>query len=191
MDVPISFRDDIIQYIKTKYHEEKVGYIITFSRLDGKGAIKEAFRVMEPVAHSFDVANEITKLMVDTSKVQDILADIQETEPNYTIIQFNIDNNNQVKEYYEEYKEVFEMAIKLSSVIKNTGRHAAGIVIADRPLNEFLPIKYDEQSGEQIVAYEMADLEYAGGVKFDILGVAAYEKIDCICSLVNKGLKTI
>jgi DNA polymerase III alpha subunit len=191
MDVPISCREDIIQYIKRKYGPEKVGYIVTFSRLDGKGAIKEAFRVLEPTSHSFETANEITKMMVDTSKVQDVLADIQETQPDYTIIQFNIDNNNAIKQYYEDYKDVFEVAIKLSSVIKNTGRHAAGIVIANVPLHEFLPVKYDEHSGEQIVAYEMSDLEYAGGVKFDILGVAAYEKIDCICNMVNKGLKTI
>ena len=187
MDVPISFRENIINYLKNKYGEDKIGYIITFARLDGRGAVKEVFRITEPVEGAFAIADAITKNMVDSSKVQDVLEDLKEENPDYNIIQFNIDHNPVVAEYYKEYKDSFETAIKMASTIKSTGRHAAGIVITNEPIGNKLPIAFDKNSGEKIVAYEMADLEYAGGVKFDLLGVAAYEKIDQICSLINSG----
>lgn len=185
MDVPISFRNKLIQHIKKAMGDQYVGFIITFNRLDGKGAIKEIFRILEPVQNSFDIANMITKEMVDTSKVQDVLADLQEDNPDYNIIQYNIDHVYRVGQYYAQYKEVFDIAIKLGSSIRSTGRHAAGIVISDVPLAEAFPILYDKDSGEAIVALEMVDLEYCGGVKYDILGVAAYEKIDRIMDMIN------
>lgn len=187
MDVPISFRNRLIQHIKKSLGDKYVGFIITFNRLDGKGAIKEMFRIMEPVQNSFDIANMITREMVDTAKVQDVLADLQEDNPDYNIIQYNIDHVYRVGQYYAQYKEVFDIAIKLGSSIRSTGRHAAGIVISDVPLAEAFPILYDKDSGEAIVALEMVDLEYCGGVKYDILGVAAYEKIDRIMDMINNN----
>jgi DNA polymerase-3 subunit alpha len=185
LDVPPSFRSKLIEYIKNKYGKENVGYIITFSRLDGKGAIKEVFRILEPCANHFEIANNITKHMVDTAKVQDALEDLKSENPDYGIIQYNIDHIPKVTEFYKEYKDVFDVAIKLSSTIKNTGRHAAGIVISNEPLENNFPVTYDKNTGEKIVALEMVDLEFVGGVKYDILGVAAYEKIDKILEKIN------
>lgn len=190
-DMPINFRDKLIEYIQNKYTPEKVSYIITFGRLDGKGAIKEVFRVLEPVDHSFDVANEITACMIDTSKVQDILEDIKEEKPDYTIIHYCIDNIPKVANYYAEYKEAFDMAIKLCGCIRNHGRHAAGIVISNKPINEIGPIIYDNETNARILAYEMQDAESAGFVKMDLLGVAAYEKMDQIMAMINNNCNTV
>lgn len=191
IDVEPWFREQIFEYLRTKYGLEKSGHIMTFLRMDGRSALKEVFRILQPVANSVNIADDITKNMVDTSKVQDILADIQEEDPNYTIIHFNIDNNDKIRGYYYEYKDIFEKAIKLTNLIRTTGKHAAGIVIANQPLDNFIPVAYDTESGQATVALEMADAEYVGAVKFDILGVAAYEKISKIMDMVKNGRSSV
>lgn len=185
LDVEPSFRQSIIDYLKNKYGHDKVAHIITFLRMDGKMAIREVFRVLNPVADSVKVAEDITKSMVDVAKVQDILADLQEDDPKYTIIHYNIDNISKIKDYYYEFQDVFETAIKLSGLIRTTGIHAAGIVVGDIELYKFLPITLDKRDHGLVVALEMADAEYCGAVKYDILGVSAYEKISQIIKAIK------
>lgn len=184
VDMPISFRSNMIQYAEDKYGKEQVGYIVTFNRMDGRGAVKEVFRVLEPVDNAFNIANNITRYMVDTAKVQDVLEDLKEDHPDYNIIQYNIDHIPEVASAYQDYKEIFDIAIKLSSTIRNTGKHAAGVIISNKPLEEVSPIMYDD-NGRIIVALDMADAEACGLVKYDFLGVAAYEKLDKIIEMIN------
>lgn len=188
LDIPISFRNRLIEYVTTKYGSDCVGHIITFNRMDGKGAIKEVFRILEPTANSFDIANEITKNMVDTSKIQDILQDILEDDPNYSVIHYCIDNIPRIKEYAIEYPLEFDTAKKMANTIRNTGIHAAGIVISNASLASTFPTKINPKTGEKIVALEMADAEACGAVKYDFLGVAALEKIDTIMDMINNNL---
>lgn len=187
VDMPISFREYMIDYAKKTYGKSHIGYIITFNRMDGRGAVKEVFRVLEPVDNAFSIANSITRKMVDTAKVQDVLEDLKEDHPDYNIIQYNIDHIPEVAEAYKDYKDVFDIAIKISSTIRNSGKHAAGIIISNEPLADICPIIKDD-SGDNIVAFEMADAEYCGLVKYDFLGVAAYEKIDKITEMINGNL---
>lgn len=187
IDVGISFREALISYAKNKYGEASVGNIITFGRMDGRAAVKMAFRVLKPVPHSFELSNKITNLMKDTAKVQDTLEDLKEEDSSYNIIQFNIDYEPQIASYYEEYKEIFDIAIKLLGTITHTGKHAAGIIISNELLENNAPILKDESTGSSIVCFEMEDAEAVGLVKFDFLGVAAYEKIDRIIEMINLG----
>jgi DNA polymerase III subunit alpha len=190
VDIGVSFRPAIIDYVKKKYGKDCVGNIITFGRMDGKGAIKEVFRVLHPVANAFEVANAITKVMVDASKVQDVLEDLKEDNPKYNVINYCIDHIDDVKDYYEEYKNEFDIAIKLANTIRTQGKHAAGIVIANEPLKNIVPMTKDVETDSWVVALEMADAEYAGAVKYDFLGVAAYEKIDKIIEMINNNALT-
>lgn len=184
-DVPIDFREKLIAFVKEKYGVDKTAHIITFLRMDGKAAIKEVFRV---TGNSFDVANEITKHMVDTAKIQDELEDLRQDHPDYGVINYCIDEIPKIAEMYQEYKEQFDIAIKLASTIRSTGKHAAGIVISDQPLASFLPIIKDPESGEAIVAFEYVDAEQVGAVKYDFLGVAAYSKMDSIRNMIENNL---
>lgn len=186
IDLPISFRSKLVEYVKEKYGKEHSSYIITFGRMDGKGAIKEVFRVLEPVAHAFEIANEITSNMVDTAKVQDILEDYKEDNPKYNIINYNIDHVPGIEQYYNEYREIFDIAIKMASCIRNTGIHAAGIVISSDPIESYGPVLKD--GDKNILALEMTDAEYCGFVKYDFLGVAAYEKIYHIENMIKNNL---
>lgn len=180
IDMEISFRDHIIEYVREKYGEDCVAYIITFGRFDGRGAIKEVFRVL---GKPFDVANRITDAMYGKDKVSDVLEDLKEDDPNYNIINYCIDHLPLVADYYEEYKYEFDIALKLANTIYSQGRHAAGIVISNNPLKEWIPTLVDEN--KLIVAFEMADAEYCGAVKYDFLGVAALEKIHKVLDMIN------
>lgn len=188
LDVPIGLRGSIIEYIKKKYGNDCVGHIITFLRMDGKMAIKEVFRVLDKHPKSYEIANNICSYMIETDKVQDELELEKEDNPDYNIINYCIDNIPKVAEFYEEYTEEFDIAIKLSNSIKSTGKHAAGIVIASQPLEQLFPVALDKKSGEFLVALEMANAEYVGAVKYDILGVAAYDKMYSIDQMIEKGL---
>jgi len=186
VDLGIHHRERLIQYLKTKYGNKRVGHITTFNTMDGKGAIKEVFRILDPVANSFAIANEITKHMVDSSKIQDILEDLKEDDPKYNVIQYCIDHIPAIKEYYNEYKSTFDAAIKMANTIKSKGKHAAGIVISNYDLDLIAPVSMEDDN--YIVDFEMVSLEKFGLVKYDILGVAAYEKIQKIEEMINKNM---
>lgn len=188
LDVPISLRGELIAHIKEKYGTDHVANIITFQRMDGKQAIKEAFRI-SGVPNYLQITNEICNTMVDTSKVQDELEDLRSEDPNYNIIQYCLDNIPQVQEYYQEFKKEFDLAIKLNKTIKNSGKHAAGIVICNAPISDVFPVVKDIKTGENLLAVEMEFAEYIGAVKFDILGVAAYEKITAILDMIKNNRK--
>jgi DNA polymerase-3 subunit alpha len=187
IDMPISFREKMINYVKDRYGHDKVSRLITFIRLDGKGALKAAFRFLDPVADSFEVANDLTKSMIDATAVQDILQDIKQEKPDYTIIQYNIDTIPKISDAYKEYKEVFDLAINISDTITTHGKHAAGIIISNDSMMNNYPCIIDENDN-LILSLDMNDAEFCGAVKYDFLGVAAYEKIGKIIEMINNNL---
>jgi len=191
MDLPPSLRSDVIDHIRSKYGKDCVAHIITHSRFKGKGAIKEAFRILKPVTNYFEVANEITKLFAEEAKISDELSEIQEEDPSYGIIRWNIDNIGDVEKYYEQYKDVFDFAIRIEKLPKNESVHAAGIIISDKPLSNHFPMTFSAKLDQMVIDVEGSDIETLGGVKFDILGVSALEKIFQIEKMLNKKLSEI
>ena len=191
VDVPPSARPEIIDYIRNKYGHENVAHIITHSRFKGKGALKEAFRIIKPAENHFEIANEITKLFVDEAKISDELVELQEEDPSYGIIRWNIDNIQSVKKFYDQYKEVFDFAIRIEKLPKNESVHAAGLIVSDRPLKNSFPMTYSPKLDQMIIDVEGVDVEFLGGVKFDILGVAALEKAYQIERMINEKLKFV
>lgn len=190
LDIPISFREKLISYCREKYGYNCVSHIITFGRMDARAAIKEAFRILDKVPNHFQISNEITSYLVDKAKVQDDLEDLREDNPKYNITQYCIDHIPRIAEYAKEYPEEFEVALRLTDLVRNQGKHAAGIVIGTTALDEMFPVTKDPKTGDPILAVEMEYAEYLGAVKYDLLGVAAYEKIDLITAMINGGLKS-
>ena len=78
----------------------------------------------------------------------------------------------------------FEQAIRLEGTNRSQSKHAAGIVIAQEPLNEICPILYDKRTGQNIAGMEMNDLEAMGHVKFDILGIALLDKVHGVQNMI-------
>mgnify|MGYP000974727312 CR=1 FL=1 len=189
LDVESSYRDNVIDFIRKKY--VNISYITTFSRMKARSAITDIFRVLDIPQH-FEVAKRICQHIVPEDKITDVLEDMREDNPDYNGIDYAIEHVPEIKPYYEEYPEAFDTAKYFAKIIRNHGRHAAGIVVCDTPITDTFPCLYDEKLGEHIAGLEMLDLEYCGGCKYDILGVAAYERIHQVWNLVNtNGVEVI
>jgi len=195
LDVPINKREQIIEYIKTKYGHNKVSQMITFNTMKGRGALKDVLRVYGNI--SFDEMNTITKHIPDEAKIADELQEMKEEYGEASIIRWALENNAaELKDwcYIDENNNLagplakrFEQAIRLEGTKTNQSKHAAGIAINSMPLGEICPMVYDSRNDQLIAGMEMQDLETLGIVKFDILGIAMLDKIMTVQDLLNKG----
>lgn len=187
IDVSSGQRDSVIDFIRNEYGERNVTYITTFSKMKARSAIKDIFRVTN-VPNHFEVANKICSLIIPEDKISDVLEDLREDDPDYNALDYAIDNVPEILPYYEEYREQFDVAKRFAKIIKSHGRHAAGIVISDSPIVDTFPTLYDEKLDTRIAGLEMLDLEYVGGCKYDILGVAAYERTHKVWDMIEQKL---
>ena len=193
VDVPINKREQIIQYIKDKYGQDKVSQMVTFNTIKGRGSLKDVIRVYGNI--SFDEMNQITKNIPDEAKIADELQEMKEETGESSIVRWALENQpDKLKEwcYVDENDELqgplakrFEQAIRLEGVKSNQSKHAAGIAISAEPLSDVCPMVYDAKNDQLIAGMEMQDLEAIGVIKFDILGIAYLDKIMCISDLLK------
>lgn len=187
IDLCPSFRREVKEYLTKKYGSENVAqYIVTYNRYDGKGVLQAVCRVLGGIAP--DVAVEMSKDILTKDKIQDDLEDIRGEKPDYTTLEYNIDHFPAIKQWYQEYQYEFDIAIKLSDTIASVGKHAAGMVISPVKVRENFPIILGDD-GEVVLGLEMKYAEAVGAVKYDLLCVSAYEKINQIMNMINNGLK--
>ena len=181
IDVPANKRDETIDYIRGKYGSEKVGQMVTFGRLQGRGAIKEVLRMNE--ACGYDQMNEITKSLPHEHEVSDQLAEMD----NPSVIKWTLMNQPETLRGYcrlnddgvleGDYAKFFDQAMRIEGTFKSQGKHAAGVVISSHDLNDVCPMVRDKRGSEKIAGMEMNDLESMGHVKFDILGISLMDKM--------------
>jgi len=196
VDVPIEKRENIIEYIKNKYGEDKVSQMVTFNTMKGKGALKDVLRVYGNI--SFEEMNKITKHIPDESKISDGLQEMKEETGEASIIRWALENKaDALREwcYLDENNELqgplakrFDQAIRLEGTKSNQSRHAAGIAISSEPLDQICPMVYDSKNDQLIAGMEMQDLENIGIIKFDILGIAYLDKVMLISDLLKEGV---
>lgn len=194
-DFPISHRDEVVQHMRDLYGDNKVAQMVTFSRLQGRAAIKDVMKAHEK--GTFDEVNKITEHIPDEAAIADELQEMREDTGEASIIQWALENNAKGLSPWCRLQEdgtlegplaaEFAQAMRLEGTKRNQGKHAAGVVIAPRSLTECCPMVYDKATQRQICGVEMADLEAMGFVKFDILGVAALDKIQGVVSLLKGG----
>jgi DNA polymerase-3 subunit alpha len=195
VDVPITKRQYVIDYIKNKYGIDKVSQMITFNTMKGRGALKEVLRVYGNI--SFDEMNRITKSIPDEAKIADELQEMKEDTGEASIIRWALENNiDKLKEWcYISNDNIlegplakrFEQAIRLEGTKSNQSKHAAGVVISSQKLSSVCPMVYDTKNKQAIAGMEMQDLESLGLIKFDILGVAMLDKIMTISDILKYG----
>jgi len=181
IDVPATKRDEVIQYIRSKYGNDRVCQMLTFGRLQGRSALKEVLRVHD--ACSFDEMNRITKSLPQEDKISDQLESIENSS---SILWTLIHQPESLSDYCElkedgtligNYAKLFEQAMRLEGTYKSQGKHAAGVVISSRNLNKSCPMVKETNGVDKIAGLEMVDLEAMGHVKFDILGINLLDKI--------------
>ena len=151
-------REEVIQYVRNRYGHDRVAQIITFGSLQAKAAIRDVGRVMEmPYGHVDKIAKLIPFIPSKPMTIQEAI----ESED---ALKQEISENEQVE-------QLIKTAIDLEGLNRHASTHAAGLVIADKPLSELVPLyKFNE---EEIPAtqFNMKFVEKAGLVKFDFLGL--------------------
>jgi DNA polymerase-3 subunit alpha len=173
IDFCMDRRGRVIEYVAQKYGVTSVGQIATFAELKAKSVIKDVGRTMGvPPAETQRLANLIpSKGPGQTYTIPESL----EREPKLVALR---DTDPRIK-------ELLEQATKLEGLTRQAGMHAAGVVISEGPLWDHVPC-FTGANGELVTQYYKEDVEQAGLVKFDFLGLKTLTVLDLAVRLVNE-----
>jgi DNA polymerase-3 subunit alpha len=173
-DIDIDFckerRDEIINYVTNKYGKENVAQIITFGKMQAKGVIRDVGRVLSMPYKDVD---RIAKLVPNILNIS--LSEALKQEPR---LQEMVDHDEQVK-------ELFSLSRSLEGLPRHASTHAAGIVISDKSLVEYLPL-YRGQNNEVVTQYAMNEVGKIGLIKFDFLGLKTLTVIQHCLEIINE-----
>ena len=173
-DIDIDFcmnrRGEVIDYVTRKYGRENVAQIITFGTMAAKAAIKDVGRAMDMPYSDVD---RIAKMVPTTLNIK--LEDAIKESPQ---LQEAYDKDQQVK-------QLLDTARKLEGLVRNAGVHAAGVVIAPRPLTDLVPL-FRTKNEEIVTAYDMMAIEKMGLLKMDFLGLTTLTILDDSLKLIRQ-----
>src|SRR6201990_1464039 len=174
-DIDIDFcmnrRGEVIEYVTRKYGREQVAQIITFNTMAAKAAIKDVGRALDMPYGDVD---RIAKLVPATIGIT-IEHALKDSPP----LQEAYDSNTQVR-------ELIDTAKKLEGLVRGAGVHAAGVVIAPRPLTDLVPVSRSKND-EIVTAYDMKAVEKMGLLKMDFLGLTTLTVIDDCLKLIKRN----
>src|SRR5437763_958085 len=184
IDVDFCFerRGEVIEYVRQKYGRDSVGQIITFGTLKSRAAVKDVGRTLGFTPSETDYLAKLIPNHPNFSlSVKEAIERIPEIREFYTTRK---DDGREVKEKKERYRQLLDFAMKLEGLSRHAGVHAAGVVIAPGPLDDYVPVCTQASKGaggageEAIVVtqYDMNALEKAGMLKMDFLGVTTYQE---------------
>ena len=176
-DIDVDFcmnrRDEVIKYVQEKYGIDRVGQIATFHQLKARGVIRDIARVMEiPYAE----ADKLAKLVPEP---------VQGKSPP---VRDAIEQEPELKRLYQgdaKIRELLDIAAALEGLNRHAGMHAAGVVISDEPLWDLVPC-FRGQNGEIVTQFAMKEVEKAGLIKFDFLGLKTLTVIHTAVGLINQ-----
>ena len=171
IDFCMEGRDRVIAYVAEQYGRDAVSQIVTFGTMAAKAVVRDVARVQ---GKSYGLADKLSKLI--PFEVGMTLAKAIEQE----------DELKQFLEQDEEASEIWSMALQLEGVSRNCGKHAGGVVIAPTVITDFAPIYCDESGAGVVTQYDKNDVEEAGLVKFDFLGLRTLTIIDWAVRMINR-----
>lgn len=154
-------REEMIDYVRRRYGEGCVAQIITFSTLKARAAVKAVGRVKD---FEFPYVNRITKLITGVGTIQEA-----------------VERSPELSELLQKdpaARELVELSQKLEGLASHVSVHAAGIVVADRPLVEYAPLRAMKDTDMPVTQYEMSALARVGLLKLDFLGLKTLTTID-------------
>ena len=175
MDFADNRRDEMIEYVKNKYGEEHVAQIGTFGTMMARGSVKDVARAL---GQPYTVGDRLSKMIPMGSQGMPMTIDhAMEIVP-------------ELKEAYKkekDTKEIIDLAKKLEGCVRHISVHAAGVVISPLPLVEYVPLQYDPKGENKIITqYDMYNIEEAGLLKFDFLGIRNLSILADSISLVKR-----
>ncbi len=167
-------RDEVIDYVRNKYGHDRVCQIITFGKLQARAVLRDVGRVMQIPYMEVD---RISK-MIPFNPIDPVtLSKAIDMDPELRRLQRDDENIGRL----------LNVALKLEGLNRHASTHAAGILIADRPLVELVPLYKDPRSEMPVSQYSMKDAETAGLVKFDFLGLRTLTLVDKARQFVEAG----
>jgi DNA polymerase-3 subunit alpha len=178
LDFDDRYRDKVIDYARSKYGNDHVAHICTFNRTGARQSIRDAARAL---GYEYSDGDSIAKLVpppiLGISKSLDECMDVEEFSQTY-----NSDS---------KAKEIIDAALGLEGVVRQTGIHAAGIVISKDELTNYLPIMQKGVDNPIVTQWDMGRVEQCGLLKIDFLGLRNLGVIDSCIKLVDKhrGIK--
>ncbi|TKB49757.1 DNA polymerase III subunit alpha [Ferrimonas sediminicola] len=174
VDFCMDRRDEVIEHTAQMYGRDAVSQIITFGTMAAKAVIRDVGRVL---GHPYGFVDRISKLIPP--------------DPGMTLDKA-FKEEPALPELYdrdEEVKNLIDIARKLEGVTRNAGKHAGGVVIAPTTITDFAPLYCDDTGGNPVTQFDKNDVETAGLVKFDFLGLRTLTIIQWALDMLNPALE--
>lgn len=170
VDFCMDRRDEVIEHVADMYGRDAVSQIITFGTMAAKAVIRDVGRVL---GHPYGFVDRISKMVPAEPGMT--LAKAFEAEPALP----------EAYEADEEVRDLIDMCRKLEGVTRNAGKHAGGVVIAPTKITDFAPLYCDSEGKHPVTQFDKSDVEYAGLVKFDFLGLRTLTIIKWALDMIN------
>ncbi len=174
VDFCVNGRDRVLDYVSNKYGKDRVAQIATFGTMQARAVIRDVGRAL---AMPYNDVDRIAKLIPPTLGID--LSRAMTVEPRLTEMQLE---NPQIK-------ELFEVALALEGLTRHASTHAAGVVMSDKPIVEYMPLCVGPE-GEIVTQYPMKYVEKAGLIKFDFLGLRNLTVIADAVKLIAENHQT-
>ncbi|MDH4585000.1 DNA polymerase III subunit alpha [Pseudomonas sp. BN415] len=171
VDFCMDGRDRVIDYVADKYGRNAVSQIITFGSMAAKAVVRDVARVQ---GKSYGLADRLSK-MIPFEVGMTLEAAFNQEEALRDFLKVD-----------EEAQEIWDMALRLEGITRGTGKHAGGVVIAPTKLTDFSPIACDEEGAGLVTQFDKDDVEAAGLVKFDFLGLRTLTIIKWAMEMINR-----
>ena len=174
-DIDVDFcearRSEVLEYVRQKYGERRVAQIITFGRLKARSVVRDVARVMGLSVRDADriakmIPNELNITLTSAAERNPELKRAVATEP--------------------QTKQLMQHAMALEGLSRSAGVHAAGVVISDRDLSEYVPLCRDVKGNDIVSQYSMNPLNDLGLLKMDFLGLKTLTVIEDTVNLIRK-----
>jgi len=173
VDFCMEGRDRVIEYVANKYGRERVSQIITYGTLAAKAVVRDVGRVL---GHNYGYVDKIAKLIPFEIGIT---------------LDKALEQEEELRRLYDgdtEVRELIDLARTLEGLARNAGTHAGGVVIAPSVLTDFTPLYCEEGSTTPVTQFDKDDVEAAGLVKFDFLGLRTLTIIDWAVRDINAQL---
>ncbi len=181
LDFPDDRRSELLEYCVNKYGDDKVASIITFGEMKARAAIRDVGRVMDiPLPEVDRVAKMVPSIQGKSPKISDALGDGDD----------GIEELRTVYKTNPTMREMLDVAAGLEGTFRNVGTHAAGVIVSDKPLTEYIPLTRPPGSTDPMIQsvtqFEMAVVEDLGLLKVDFLGLRTLTIMARACELIKE-----
>ncbi|QBF84211.1 DNA polymerase III subunit alpha [Shewanella maritima] len=173
VDFCMDRRDEVIDHVAELYGRDAVSQIITFGTMAAKAVVRDVGRVL---GHPYGFVDRLTKMIPAEPGMT--LAKAFEVEPSLP----------EAYDADEDVRELIDMCRRLEGVTRNAGKHAGGVVISPTTITDFAPLYCDSEGLNPVTQFDKNDVETAGLVKFDFLGLRTLTIIDWALQMINPRL---